>query len=189
MFYLEEHTLFNQSQYSLQVARSGHTVVRASSALILFGGEDAKRRKLNDLHMFDLKSLTWLPLHCTWVLLSTMYQFLPNYFVKPFPNNILLFYNFTPFFSSIKFRSKDINWVPRCTMHVCRGPVPSPRYNHVAALYDDKMLLIFGGASKSKTLNDLYSLDFETVGWAFIFSCITGFCGQFSLLWWCKTTS
>ncbi|KAG4948665.1 hypothetical protein JHK86_041904 [Glycine max] len=47
------------------VARSGHTVVMANSVLILFGGEDAKRRKLNDLHMFDLKSLTWLPLHCT----------------------------------------------------------------------------------------------------------------------------
>ncbi|PSR92637.1 Acyl-CoA-binding domain-containing protein [Actinidia chinensis var. chinensis] len=101
-----------EAKGDIPVARSGHTVVRASSALILFGGEDAKRRKLNDLHMFDLKSLTWLPLHCT-------------------------------------------------------GPVPSPRYNHVAALYDDKMLLIFGGASKSKkTLNDLYSLDFETMIWS-----------------------
>lgn len=33
----------------------------------------------------------------------------------------------------------------------------------MAALYDDRILLIFGGASKSRTLNDLYSLDFETV--------------------------
>lgn len=44
-----------------------------------------------------------------------------------------------------------------------RGTRPCPRSNHVATLYDDKTLLIFGGASKSKTLNDLYSLDFETV--------------------------
>jgi hypothetical protein len=51
--------------FILQIARYGHTVVRASSVLILFGGEDAKRKKLNDLHMFDLKSFTWLPLHCT----------------------------------------------------------------------------------------------------------------------------
>ncbi|KAK2646335.1 hypothetical protein Ddye_021530 [Dipteronia dyeriana] len=93
------------------VARSGHTVVRASSVLILFGGEDAKRKKLNDLHMFDLKSLTWLPLHCT-------------------------------------------------------GTGPSPRSNHVATLHDDKILFIFGGSSKSKTLNDLYSLDFETMIWS-----------------------
>nr|XP_027121119.1 acyl-CoA-binding domain-containing protein 6 [Coffea arabica] len=99
-----------EAKGDIPVARSGHTVVRASSVLILFGGEDAKRRKLNDLHMFDLKSFHWLPLHCT-------------------------------------------------------GPGPSPRSNHVATLYDDRLLLVFGGASKSKTLNDLYSLDFETMIW------------------------
>ncbi|CAO2839431.1 unnamed protein product [Amaranthus hypochondriacus] len=93
------------------VARSGHTVVKSSSVLILFGGEDSKRRKLNDLHMFDLKSMTWLPLQCT-------------------------------------------------------GTGPSPRSNHVAALYDDRILYIFGGSSRSKTFNDLYSLDFETMMWS-----------------------
>lgn len=53
---------------ALQVSRSGHTVTRAGSVLILFGGADAKGRKLNDLHMFDLKSLMWLPLHFTYVV-------------------------------------------------------------------------------------------------------------------------
>ncbi|XP_065863587.1 acyl-CoA-binding domain-containing protein 6 [Euphorbia lathyris] len=100
-----------EAKGDVPVARSGHTVVRANSVLILFGGEDAKRKKLNDLHMFDLKSLTWLPLNCT-------------------------------------------------------GTGPSPRSNHVAALHDDKTLLIFGGSSKSRTLNDLYSLDFETMVWS-----------------------
>ncbi|KAK7387872.1 hypothetical protein VNO78_22669 [Psophocarpus tetragonolobus] len=100
-----------EAKGDIPVARSGHSVVRASSVLILFGGEDAKKRKLNDLHMFDLKSLTWLPLHYT-------------------------------------------------------GTAPSPRFNHVAALYDDKILYIFGGSSKSRTLNDLYSLDFETMAWS-----------------------
>lgn len=33
----------------------------------------------------------------------------------------------------------------------------------MAALYDDKTLFVFGGTSKSRTLSDLYSLDFETV--------------------------
>ncbi|KAL5157518.1 Acyl-CoA-binding domain-containing protein 6 [Glycine soja] len=100
-----------EAKGDIPVARSGHTVVMANSVLILFGGEDAKRRKLNDLHMFDLKSLTWLPLHCT-------------------------------------------------------GAAPCPRFNHVAALYDGKILFIFGGASKSRTLNDLNSLDFETMAWS-----------------------
>ncbi|KAF8387894.1 hypothetical protein HHK36_026556 [Tetracentron sinense] len=100
-----------EAKGEIPVARSGHTVVRAGSVLILFGGENAKRRKLNDLHIFDLKSQMWLPLHCT-------------------------------------------------------GNGPSPRSNHVAALYDDNILFVFGGASKSRTLNDLYSLDFETMVWS-----------------------
>ncbi|XP_073122212.1 uncharacterized protein [Henckelia pumila] len=107
----EECWSLMEAKGDIPVARSGHTVVRANSVLILFGGEDSKKRKLNDMHMFDLKSLTWLPLHCT-------------------------------------------------------GPRPSPRSNHVAALYDDKILLVFGGTSKSRTLNDLYSLDFETMVWS-----------------------
>lgn len=100
-----------ESKGDIPVARSGHTVVRAGAVLILFGGEDSKGRKLNDLHMFDLKSLMWLPLHCT-------------------------------------------------------GTVPSRRSNHVASLYDNRILYIFGGSSKSRILNDLYSLDFETMVWS-----------------------
>lgn len=100
-----------EAKGDIPVSRSGHTVVRANCSLFLFGGEDTKKRKLNDLHMFDLKSLTWLPLHCT-------------------------------------------------------GPRPCSRSNHVAALYNDKMLFIFGGAAKSRTLNDLYSLDFDTMVWS-----------------------
>ncbi|KAJ0479347.1 putative kelch-type beta propeller [Helianthus annuus] len=100
-----------EAKGDIPIARSGHTIVRAGSKLILFGGEDNKRRKLNDLHMFDLKSLTWLPLHC-------------------------------------------------------KGAGPSARCNHVTSLYDDKLLLVFGGTSKSKSLNDLFSLDFETMMWS-----------------------
>lgn len=48
-------------------------------------------------------------------------------------------------------------------IYVSRGSVPSPRSKHVAAIYDDRLLLVFGGASKSKYLNDLYALDFEAV--------------------------
>ncbi|CAI0626908.1 unnamed protein product [Linum tenue] len=102
-----------EARGDIPIARSGHTVVRSGSILILFGGEDAKKRKLNDLHMFDLKSLLWVPFCST-------------------------------------------------------GARPSARSNHVAALCDRKTLLIFGGASKSRTLNDLYSLDFGSMVWSMI---------------------
>ncbi|XP_026421166.1 acyl-CoA-binding domain-containing protein 6-like isoform X1 [Papaver somniferum] len=99
-----------EARGEVPVSRRGHSVTRAGSVLILFRGEDAKGRKLNDIRMFDLKSLMWLPLHYT-------------------------------------------------------GSRPSPRFNHVAALYDDRILFIFRGSSKSRTMNDLYSLDFETMIW------------------------
>ncbi|WOL03325.1 acyl-CoA-binding domain-containing protein 4 [Canna indica] len=100
-----------EAKGNIPVARSGHTIVRAGTVLILFGGEDVKGRKLNDLYMFDLKSLSWLPLHY-------------------------------------------------------KGTGPSARSNHVASLYKDKLLFVFGGQSKSRILNDLYSLDFETMIWS-----------------------
>ncbi|XP_074571202.1 uncharacterized protein LOC141827779 [Curcuma longa] len=100
-----------EAKGNIPVARSGHTVHRAGNVLILFGGEDMKGRKLNDLYMFDLKSLSWLPLHY-------------------------------------------------------KGAGPSARSNHVAALYEDKLLFVYGGQSKSKILRDFYSLDFETMIWS-----------------------
>ncbi|XP_024392053.1 uncharacterized protein [Physcomitrium patens] len=95
----------------IPAARSGQSVTRAGSILIMFGGETPKGQKLNDLHILDLKSLMWLPLHTS-------------------------------------------------------GSGPSPRTKHCAAMYDDRYLLIFGGASKSKPLNDLFALDFETMEWS-----------------------
>lgn len=49
------------------------------------------------------------------------------------------------------------------TIFIYRGAGPSARSNHVAALYEDKLLFVYGGQSKSKILRDFYSLDFETV--------------------------
>lgn len=76
-----------------------------------------------------------------------------------------------------------------------RGTGPSPRSNHVAALYDDRILYIFGGSSKSKTFNDLYSLDFETVSkinppWNSMFISASNlrnhFVIKFPFVWYCR---
>jgi hypothetical protein len=43
----------------LQVSRGGQTVTLVGTTLVLFGGEDAKRCLLNDLHILDLETMTW----------------------------------------------------------------------------------------------------------------------------------
>jgi hypothetical protein len=43
----------------LKVSRGGQTVTLVGTTLVLFGGEDAKRCLLNDLHILDLETMTW----------------------------------------------------------------------------------------------------------------------------------
>jgi hypothetical protein len=43
----------------LQVSRGGQSVTLFGTSLVIFGGEDAKRTLLNDLHILDLETMTW----------------------------------------------------------------------------------------------------------------------------------
>lgn len=47
------------TMYVLQVSRGGHTVNLVSSSLVIFGGQNANRTLLNDLHILDLETMTW----------------------------------------------------------------------------------------------------------------------------------
>ncbi|PIN23946.1 Kelch repeat-containing protein [Handroanthus impetiginosus] len=41
------------------VSRGGHSATLVGMTLVIFGGQDAKRSLLNDLHILDLESMTW----------------------------------------------------------------------------------------------------------------------------------
>ena len=45
--------------HPLQVSRGGQSVTLVGTTLVVFGGEDAKRCLLNDLHILDLETMTW----------------------------------------------------------------------------------------------------------------------------------
>lgn len=44
---------------ALQVSRGGQSVTLFGTSLVVFGGQDAKRTLLNDLHILDLETMTW----------------------------------------------------------------------------------------------------------------------------------
>lgn len=44
---------------SLQVSRGCHSVTLIANTLVIFGGQDARRSLLNDLHILDLETMTW----------------------------------------------------------------------------------------------------------------------------------
>lgn len=45
--------------FLLQISRGGQSVTLVGNTLVMFGGEDAKRSLLNDLHILDLETMTW----------------------------------------------------------------------------------------------------------------------------------
>lgn len=47
--------LFN----AFQASRGGQSVTVVGSTLVIFGGQDANRTLLNDLHVLDLETMTW----------------------------------------------------------------------------------------------------------------------------------
>lgn len=49
----------NVASITFQVSRGGQSVTLVGPSLVIFGGEDAKRSLLNDLHILDLETMTW----------------------------------------------------------------------------------------------------------------------------------
>ncbi|PKA59430.1 Acyl-CoA-binding domain-containing protein 4 [Apostasia shenzhenica] len=48
-----------KTQGKVPIARSGQSVTLMGSKLIMFGGEDGRRKLLNDLHVLDLSTMSW----------------------------------------------------------------------------------------------------------------------------------
>ena len=44
---------------AFQASRGGQSVTLVGTSLVIFGGQDAKRSLLNDLHLLDLETMTW----------------------------------------------------------------------------------------------------------------------------------
>ena len=55
----EEKTCFLTNFHNFQVSRGGQSVTLVGTSLVIFGGQDAKRSLLNDLHILDLETMTW----------------------------------------------------------------------------------------------------------------------------------
>ncbi|PHT41298.1 Acyl-CoA-binding domain-containing protein 4 [Capsicum baccatum] len=60
VFDLQTLTWSNLKTYGKPpLSRGGHSVTPAGTSLAIFGGQDANRSLLNDLHILDLGTMTW----------------------------------------------------------------------------------------------------------------------------------
>ncbi|KAG5626122.1 hypothetical protein H5410_011340 [Solanum commersonii] len=60
VFDMQTHTWSNLKTYGKPpLSRGGHSVTPTGTSLVIFGGQDANRSLLNDLHILDLETMTW----------------------------------------------------------------------------------------------------------------------------------
>lgn len=50
---------YSHVSHDLKVSRGGQSVTVVGTTLVVFGGQDAKRSLLNDLHILDFETMTW----------------------------------------------------------------------------------------------------------------------------------
>ncbi|KAL8460315.1 hypothetical protein ACS0TY_031239 [Phlomoides rotata] len=59
----------------IPVSRRGQSVTLFGSKVIMFGGKDWSGRLLNDVHVLDLETMTWIAVETTYVIYSYYYIF------------------------------------------------------------------------------------------------------------------
>ncbi|KAK9086460.1 hypothetical protein Syun_028854 [Stephania yunnanensis] len=126
------------------LSRGGQSVTLVGSNLVMFGGQDAKRTLLNDLHILDLETMTWDDIDAvTSYLTAEAFRF-----------------------SSILPKHQSIDFVRGLGCMFLEGVPPSPRSDHAAAVHAERYLLIFGGGSHAACFNDLHVLDLQSMEWS-----------------------
>ncbi|CAL4927976.1 unnamed protein product [Urochloa decumbens] len=150
------------------VSRRGQTVTLVGTTLVLFGGEDAKRCLLNDLHILDLETMTWDDVDA----IGTPPSPRSDHAAACHADHYLLI------FGGVSHASffNDLHVLDLHTMEWSRpkqqGLTPSPRASHAGATVGENWYIVGGGNNKSGVSETLV-LNMSTLTWS-IFSTVEG---------------
>lgn len=143
---LETHTCSTlKTDGKVPTARGGQSVTLVGSRLIMFGGEDSKRRLLNDLHILDLENLTWEIIETKTTSPSARFDHTAELYADKY---LLIFGG-----SSHSTCFNDIYILDLQTMDwsqpEIQGAAVSPRGGHGGATVGDNWYIVGGGDNKS----------------------------------------
>ncbi|EEC76477.1 hypothetical protein OsI_14214 [Oryza sativa Indica Group] len=145
------------------VSRGGQSVTLVGTTLVLFGGEDAKRCLLNDLHILDLETMTWDDVDaCTPPPRS-------DHAAACHADRYLLIFGG----GSHATCFNDLHVLDLQTMEWSRpkqqGLAPSPRAGHAGATVGENWYIVGGGNNKSGVSETLV-LNMSTLTWSVVSS-------------------
>ncbi|CAL0308562.1 unnamed protein product [Lupinus luteus] len=147
------------------VSRGGQSVNLVGSSLIVFGGQDAKRTLLNDLHILDLETLTWDEIDAVGVPPSPRSDHTAAVHVERY---LLIFGG-----GSHATCFNDLHVLDLQTMEWSRpiqqGEIPTPRAGHAGVTVGENWFIVGGGDNKSG-VSETVVLNMSTLTWSVVTS-------------------
>ncbi|KAI3848239.1 hypothetical protein MKX03_003517 [Papaver bracteatum] len=142
-------------------SRGGQSVTRVGTSLVMFGGEDAKRTLLNDLHILDLESLTWDDVDAVGVPPSPRSDHVAAVHAERY---LLIFGG-----GSHATCFSDLHVLDMQTMEwskpTQKGELPTPRAGHAGATVGENWFIVGGGDNKSG-VSETIVLNMSTLVWS-----------------------
>ncbi|KAM7481517.1 hypothetical protein LguiB_006100 [Lonicera macranthoides] len=145
------------------VSRGGQSVTLVGTSLVIFGGEDAKRSLLNDLHILDLETLTWDEIDAVGLPPSPRSDHAAAVHAERY---LLIFGG-----GSHATCFNDLHVLDLQTMEWSRpaqqGEIPSPRAGHAGVTVGENWFLVGGGDNKSG-VSETIVLNMTTLVWSVV---------------------
>ncbi|KAK2976003.1 hypothetical protein RJ640_024764 [Escallonia rubra] len=145
------------------VSRGGQSVTLVGGTLVIFGGQDAKRSLLNDLHILDLETMTWDEMDALGVPPSPRSDHAAAVHAERY---LLIFGG-----GSHATCFNDLHVLDLQTMEWSRptqqGEIPSPRAGHAGVTVGESWFIVGGGDNKSG-VSETVVLNMSTLVWSVV---------------------
>ncbi|KAJ4892940.1 Acyl-CoA-binding domain-containing protein 4 [Raphanus sativus] len=147
------------------VSRGGQSVTVVGKTLVIFGGQDANRSLLNDLHVLDLETMTWDEIDALGVSPSPRSDHTAAVHAERY---LLIFGG-----GSHATCFGDLHVLDLQTMEWSRpaqqGEVPTPRSGHAGVTIGENWFIVGGGDNKSGASESVV-LNMSTLTWSVVAS-------------------
>ncbi|XP_010550980.1 PREDICTED: acyl-CoA-binding domain-containing protein 4 [Tarenaya hassleriana] len=147
------------------VSRGGQSVTLVGKSLVIFGGQDAKRTLLNDLHVLDLETLTWDEIDAVGIPPSPRSDHATAVHAERY---LLIFGG-----GSHATCFNDLHVLDLQTMEwsspTQQGETPTPRAGHAGVTIGESWFIVGGGDNKSG-VSETVVLNMSTLAWSTVTS-------------------
>uniref|UniRef100_A0A5B6Z6B0 Putative acyl-CoA-binding domain-containing protein 4-like isoform X1 n=1 Tax=Davidia involucrata TaxID=16924 RepID=A0A5B6Z6B0_DAVIN len=145
------------------VSRGGQSVTLVGTSLVIFGGQDAKRSLLNDLHILDLETMTWDEIDAVGVPPSPRSDHAAAVHAERY---LLIFGG-----GSHATCFNDLHVLDLQAMEWSRptqqGEIPTPRAGHAGVTVGENWFIVGGGDNKSG-VSETVVLNMSTLAWSVV---------------------